>query len=322
MRIIFAGTPDFSASCLDALLPLPDHEIVAVYTQPDRRAGRGKKLQASAVKQLAVENGLVVEQPLSLKADDAQQQLAAYNADVMVVAAYGLLLPAAVLQAPRLGCINIHASLLPRWRGAAPVERAILAGDDHTGITIMQMDEGLDTGLMLAKRSCSINSDETGDSLRSKLVELACPLLVESLASLEALQGNAQPQDDADACYASKLEKSEALIDWHCDADTIERKIRAFTSAMRCSTDCNGQAVKIIAATAVDEAVIAMSSDDYSPGEVARADRDGLLIRCQPGWLLATEIQLPGTKPMTVAQVLNGRAELFRVGVMLGRTAQ
>ncbi len=318
MRIIFAGTPEFAASCLAALLPLAEHEIVAVYTQPDRRAGRGKKLLASPVKQLALEHDLVVEQPLSLKDPDAQQQLANYRADVMVVAAYGLLLPTPVLQAPRYGCINVHASLLPRWRGAAPIERAIQAGDEHTGITIMQMDEGLDTGLMLAMDRCTIDSDETGDSLRSKLVDLACPLLVDSLASLQTLQSQAREQDDNDACYASKLDKGEADINWHDDARAIARTIRAFTSALRCSTHCEGESIKIIAATALEESAVGIDGNATSPGEIARVDRDGLLIRCAGSWLLAAEVQLPGARPMTVAQVLNGRPGQFRPGMLLG----
>ena len=320
MRIIFAGTPDFAASCLQALLPLSEHNIVAVYTQPDRRAGRGKKLQASPVKQLAIANELPVEQPLSLKDEAAQRQLSAYQADVMIVAAYGLLLPTAVLQTPRYGCINVHASLLPRWRGAAPVERAILAGDPQSGITIMQMDEGLDTGLMIATASCVIDEAETGDSLREKLIDLGCPLLVECLGDLPNRQANAQQQDDSKSTYANKLDKSEAWIDWRNDASDIARKIRAFTSALRCSTRCNDQMIKIIAATAQRDTPTGIDSNNPAIGEIVRADRDGLLVRCQAGWLLVTDIQLPGAKPMSVAELLNGRAEQFQVGTLLDST--
>ena len=213
LRIIFAGTPEFSASCLDALLKT-QHEIVAVYTQPDRPAGRGRKLRPSPVKTLAEQHQLPIFQPASLKHADEQVALQALNADLMVVVAYGLILPQPVLDAPRLGCINVHASLLPRWRGAAPIHRALLAGDDTTGITIMQMDAGLDTGDMLSKVECPIFADDTSGTLHDRLAELGAQALVDCLNPLAAGTLIPEAQDGSRACYAHKLEKQEGEIDW------------------------------------------------------------------------------------------------------------
>ena len=211
LKIIFAGTPEFSVSALAALLK-SRHELVAVYTQPDRPSGRGRKLTPGPVKKLALEKGLPVYQPAKLKAEDDLVRLESHHADLMVVAAYGLLLPSRVLEAPRLGCVNIHASLLPRWRGAAPIQRAILAGDTETGITIMQMDEGLDTGPMLHTLACPVDPRETGGSLHDKLAELGARALMEALPGIAAQSIVPAKQAEADACYARKLEKSEARL--------------------------------------------------------------------------------------------------------------
>ena len=228
MRVLFAGTPDFAAAHLQALLDAPDISVIGVYSQPDRPAGRGKKLTASPVKKLALEHQLPVFQPQSLKDPEQQRILSELQADIMVVVAYGLILPQAVLDAPRLGCINVHASILPRWRGAAPIQRAIEAGDSETGVTIMQMDAGLDTGAMLSISRCEIDSNETSASLHSKLEQLGAPALLHTLESLGSGLAVAVEQDDQLSCYAAKITKQEALIDWSQSAQMLDRQIRAF----------------------------------------------------------------------------------------------
>ena len=227
LKIVFAGTPDFSVPALDALLT-SGHDVIAVYTQPDRPAGRGRKLTASPVKARALEHGIPVHQPLSLKRPEEQERLAALAPDVMVVVAYGLLLPPAVLAIPRLGCVNIHASLLPRWRGAAPIQRAILAGDAETGVTLMQMEKGLDTGPMLATVRCPIGPDDTAETLHDRLAALGAGALVPTLERLDRGEITAEPQDDTQACYAAKLDKAEAVLDWRRPAVELERQVRAF----------------------------------------------------------------------------------------------
>ena len=227
LNIIFAGTPDFAAQHLQAILN-SQHNVIAVYTQPDKLAGRGKKLQASPVKQLAEQNNISVYQPKSLRKEEAQSELKALNADVLVVVAYGLILPKAVLDAPRLGCLNVHGSILPRWRGAAPIQRSIWAGDTQTGVTIMQMDEGLDTGDMLHKVYCDILPTETSTSLYNKLAELAPSALIDVLDNLENGKFIAEKQDDSQSNYAEKLSKEEAQLDWSLSAMQLERNIRAF----------------------------------------------------------------------------------------------
>ena len=227
LRIVFAGTPDFAARHLAALLS-SEHEVIAVYTQPDRPAGRGKKLTASPVKNIALENNIPVYQPENFKSDEAKQELADLNADIMVVVAYGLLLPQAVLDTPRLGCINVHGSILPRWRGAAPIQRSIWAGDKETGVTIMQMDIGLDTGDMLSIATLPIESTDTSASMYEKLAGLGPDALVECLADIASGKAVAEKQDDELANYAKKLSKEEAKIDWNDSAEHIERCVRAF----------------------------------------------------------------------------------------------
>ena len=317
MRILFAGTPEFAAAHLQALLDCDSHELVAVYTQPDRRAGRGKRMSISPVKALAQSAGLIVEQPLSLKDSAAQRQLASYQADILVVAAYGLLLPPAILSAPPLGCINVHASLLPSWRGAAPVERAIQAGDNATGVTIMQMDEGLDTGDMLLKSRCVITEHETGDSLRQKLTDLGRPALISTLEKMACGKIDATVQNDAHASYAKKLDKSEARINWQASAALIDRTIRAFTSAMPCYAILEEQRIKIIGAhinTPINALNNDTDNDTLQAGRILDVQSSAIVVQCGRGIIAITQVQLAGTKPMSIAALLNGRPTFFKPG--------
>ena len=308
MRIIFAGTPQFSADHLQALLDQGQHQVVAVYTQPDRRSGRGKKLHASPVKKIAEHANIPVLQPLTLKDEDALQALAQLNADVMIVAAYGLLLPQIALDTPKFGCINIHASLLPRWRGAAPIERAIIAGDKISGITIMQMAIGLDTGDMLFKSSCDIAADDTGDSLRSKMTALGIPLLFKTLSAIDADALVPEQQNESDSNYAVKIDKKEALIDWHQSAEQIDRKIRAFTSAMGCHTFLNDQRIRIIKAAPI------ASDKDNTAGTVIAINKKTIVVQCNNSCLEISMVQIPGAKAMDIVSLLNGRPDFFTLG--------
>lgn len=309
-RIVFAGTPEFAAAHLQALLD-SRHEVVAVYTQPDRPAGRGQKLVASPVKQLAQQHDIPVLQPANLRHAEAQQELAAFNADLMVVVAYGLILPQVILDTPRLGCINSHASLLPRWRGAAPIQRAIEAGDAETGVTVMQMEAGLDTGPMLLKTITPIAATDTGGSLHDRLAELGPPAVLEAVELL--LAGTAQPeiQDDNLANYAHKLSKDCALIDWSRPAIEIERAIRAFNPWPISHSLLQGQSLKVHAAQLAD--------GKGQAGAILHADRNGLLVACGEGALLLTRLQLPNARAMEFADLFNGRAELFSAGQVLGQ---
>ncbi len=295
MRIIFAGTPQFAASALTALLK--EHHIAAVLTQPDRPAGRGMQLAASPVKQLALQHGLTVLQPATLKTDEAQREIAALDADVMVVAAYGLILPKAVLQLPRHGCLNIHASLLPRWRGAAPIPRAILAGDGETGITIMQMDEGLDTGDMLLRRACPIAPDDTSLTLHDKLAAIGADCVLEALRLLQENRLTPVKQDDAAATYAAKLLKSEAQIDWRQDGAHIERAVRAFNPFPVSHANISGAAVKIWQASLQQGA-------QGEPGKVLAVDKQGITVACSKDALRLEVLQRPGGKAQPAAQFL------------------
>lgn len=312
LRIIFAGTPDFAAQHLRALLD-SEHDIVAVYTKPDRPAGRGKKLKPSEVKQLAEEQGIAVYQPKTLRDEAAQQELAALNADLMVVVAYGLILPQVVLDTPTQGCINVHGSLLPRWRGAAPIQRAIWAGDDATGVTIMQMDAGLDTGAMLHKVICPIADDETSASLYDKLAELGPQGLLATLDQISAGTAVAEPQDDNLANYAEKLSKEEANIDWSQSALAIERQIRAFNPWPLSFTQIAGQNVKIWRAALID------GMTDVAPGTVIAASKLGIQIATGDGILNLLQLQLPGKKAMPVQDILNSRKEWFVPGQLLNQ---
>jgi methionyl-tRNA formyltransferase len=298
MRLIFAGTPEFAAAALAALIEA-GHEIALVLTQPDRPAGRGMKLTPSPVKQLALQHGLSVLQPVALKDAEVHAQLAAFNADAMIVAAYGLLLPPAVLIIPRLGCLNIHASLLPRWRGAAPIQRAILAGDAETGITIMQMDKGLDTGGMLQRAALPIAEDDTAQTLHDKLATLGALSIVSALKQLENGTLPARPQDDGAATYAAKLSKAEGLIDWHRGATELARAVRAYNPFPVAQARFHAETWRIWQAQAAPRS-------EGSPGEILQADKEGILVRCGEGALLLQEMQKAGGKRLPAASFLAG----------------
>lgn len=315
MKIIFAGTPHFAASSLAALLR--EHQIVAVLTQPDRPAGRGMQLAASPVKQLALLHDLAVLQPITLKTEEAQRSIAELNADVMVVAAYGLILPQAVLQLPRYGCLNIHASLLPRWRGAAPIQRAILAGDKQTGITIMQMDEGLDTGDMLLHHACPIEASDTAQILHDKLAEMGASSILEALRLLQEHRLMPVKQDDDAACYAAKLIKSEAQIDWRQDAWQIERAVRAYNPFPVCHANLNGVAIKVWQAELCPDK---RGEPDKccNPGKVIAVDKRGITVACGKDALRLEVLQRPGGKAQPAAQFLQAMpvkvGDVFDVG--------
>lgn len=311
LNIVFAGTPEFAAEHLKALLS-SNHKVVAVYTQPDRPAGRGRKLTPSPVKTVAVDAGLPVYQPSSLKSADAQTELAAIGADILVVVAYGLLLPQAVLDTPRLGCINVHASLLPRWRGAAPIHRALLAGDARTGVTIMQMDIGLDTGAMLLKAECAIEPTDTSAVLHDRLIELGRPALIEALDGLDAGTLSGEPQDDALATYATKLSKAEGELDWHRPAVELDRQIRGLTPWPGSYTRWNGDTLKVQQACLLDD------THSSQPGQIVAISDAGLDVACGDGVLRLERIQLPGKKAMTVADVLRSRRADFEAQPKLG----
>ncbi|MDD5240609.1 MAG: methionyl-tRNA formyltransferase [Sulfuricella sp.] len=298
MRLIFAGTPEFAAAALAALIEA-GHEIALVLTQPDRPAGRGMKLAPSPVKQLALQHGLTVLQPATLKDAEIQAQLATVNVEAMVVAAYGLLLPREVLSIPRFGCLNIHASLLPRWRGAAPIQRAILAGDAETGITIMQMDQGLDTGTMLSCMALPITGQDTAETLHDKLAALGATAIVSTLQQMAHGALSGQAQDNSAATYAAKLSKAEGLLDWRKDAVELARAVRAYNPFPVAQVRFQGETWRVWQASAANQG-------GGLPGEILRADKDGILVGCGQGTLLLTEIQKAGGKRLSVASFLAG----------------
>jgi len=300
LKIIFAGTPHFAAAALDALLS-QHFDVVAVLTQPDRPAGRGMQLAASPVKELALRHGLRVMQPATLKDADIQSELATFAADVMVVAAYGLILPQAVLQVPKYGCLNIHASLLPRWRGAAPIQRAILAGDSETGITVMQMDAGLDTGDMLLKKMCPISNNDNAQSLHDKLAELGAAAIVEALRLLEQKRLVHTPQDSTLTTYAAKLSKGEAQIDWTWSAYRIACAVRAYNPFPVASTIFNTTPIKIFQ-------VSARAGLSGQPGTVLAVEKDGIIVACGEGALCLEILQRPGAKALPATQFVQGFA--------------
>ncbi len=310
MRIVFAGTPEFAAQHLEALLQA-GYQVEAVYTQPDRPAGRGQKLMPSPVKQLALQHGLPVMQPATLRDAEAQHALAALQPDLMVVVAYGLILPQAVLDTPRLGCINSHASLLPRWRGAAPIQRAIEAGDSESGVTVMQMEAGLDTGPMLLKVRTPIGPSDTGGSLHDRLAALGAQAVVEAVARLQAGALPGERQDDTLATYAHKLSKDEARLDWQRPAAELERLVRAFNPWPICHSSLAGDVLKVHAARLVP--------GQGEPGRILAVGKDGLTVACGTGALQLTRLQLPGGKPLDFADLYNSRREQFAPGQVLGQ---
>ncbi|WP_058369792.1 methionyl-tRNA formyltransferase [Psychrobacter sp. ENNN9_III] len=321
LRVVFAGTPEFAAASLDALIAQQEQlniDIVAVYTQPDRKAGRGQKLSASAVKQVALNHDIAIEQPATFKKSNteglaARQTLASYQPDVMIVAAYGLILPVGVLDIPTYGCLNIHASLLPHWRGAAPIHRALLAGDTETGITIMQMDKGLDTGDMLYKVSAPIETNDTASSLHDKMAELGAAAISTVLKDLAHYQAQAVAQDDSQANYAEKLVKTEGEIDWTQSASVIERQIRGLTPWPGAYTFLNGARVKILNSLPVNPT----QQTNEPAGTVISVGRKAILVACGKGehtddktpaasTLAITKLQLAGSKPVTAEQICHG----------------
>lgn len=311
LRIIFAGTPEFAAEHLKTLLA-SKHQVIAVYSQPDRPAGRGKKLSASPVKAVALTHNIPVYQPLNFKSPEAVTELTNLNADLMVVVAYGLILPKVVLDAPRLGCINVHASLLPRWRGAAPIQRAIEAGDSKTGVTIMQMDVGLDTGDMLIKAFCPILNEDTGGSLHDKLISIGTPALIEALDLIQAGTIKPEKQDNSQSNYALKLSKEEAALNWQLSAAELERKVRAFNPFPVAYTKPAGtgddQRIRAWAAKASNK------TTNAALGSITHINSDGLWIACAEGQLILEQLQLSGKKAMSVGEILRGHPDLFKVG--------
>lgn len=310
LRIVFAGTPDFAAKHLEKLLLSP-HQVIGVFTQPDRPAGRGNKLTASPVKTMAEQHSIPVFQPKSLKPEENQSLIAELQADIMVVVAYGLLLPKAVLDMPRLGCINVHGSLLPKWRGAAPIQRSLWAGDRETGVTIMQMDVGLDTGDMLLKVSCPILPDDTSATLYEKLAGLGPDALLETLEQISAGKAVAEKQDDSQATYAQKLSKEEAKLNWHLSATQLERCIRAFNPWPVSYFIIDDQPVKVWQAQAINAEIKA------EPGTIIQAGKQGIQVATSEGVLNILQLQPSGKKSMSAQDLLNSRKEWFVVGTKL-----
>lgn len=312
LNIIFAGTPDFAAEHLQALVA-SEHNVIAVYSQPDRPAGRGKKLQPSPVKKVALEHDLPVYQPLNFKQAEDVEQLQALNADIMIVVAYGLILPKVILDAPKHGCLNVHASILPRWRGAAPIQRCIEAGDKMTGITIMQMDVGLDTGDMLSKVTTGINADDTGGSLHDRLADMGPAALLQTLQKVEAGELKPEVQNDALANYAHKLTKEEALIHWDDNAEDIALRVRAFNPFPMTYTVLGNDRIKVLQAEVLADAKATVQT----PGTILAVSKQGIDVACNDGVLRLTKIQLAGKKPMNVADVINGQPTLFQPNYVL-----
>ena len=337
LRLAFAGTPDFAARHLAALID-SRHRLQAVLTQPDRPAGRGRQARAGAVKTLALEAGLPVLQPASLRDPEAVARVAALQLDALIVVAYGLILPVAVLDLPRLGAINVHGSLLPRWRGAAPIQRAIEAGDRESGVAVMHMDAGLDTGPVVAVERCAIPPLATSGELYARLAAIGPRLLLNVLEDLPGALAQAHAQDETRACYAAKIDKREAQLDWRLPASALARRIRAFNPAPGCFTDLAGQRLKIWRAApaggadcdASGSAEVRCSEAGEAPINPTRSSRmgtagtiehvgpDSVSVRCGEGLLRLERAQLPGARAMDLRELLRGRAERFALGTVLG----
>lgn len=310
LKIIFAGTPEFAAKHLEHLIEC-DYDVIGCYTQPDRPAGRGKKLQPSAVKTVALEHNIPVYQPASLKDEDAQKQLAELGADLMIVVAYGLILPKVVLDTPKHGCINVHGSILPKWRGAAPIQRSVLTGDAETGVTIMQMDVGLDTGDMLHIETLPIEADDTSGSVYEKLQNIGPSALVKTVELIANGNAVATPQNNDDATYAHKLTKEEAEINWQDSALQIERNIRGYQPWPVATMQLADNKIKVLASIA------STGNDGDVPGTIISADKTGLVIATGNGRITITKLQPPGKKPMQIADFVNGRSEWVVPGTVL-----
>lgn len=315
LNLVFAGTPEFAAAHLYALIETiktePAFTLSAVYTQPDRPSGRGKKLTASPVKEMALNAQLPVYQPLSLREASAQDQLRQLKPDLLIVVAYGLILPQAILDIPTYGCINVHGSLLPKWRGAAPIQRACWAGDQETGITIMQMDAGLDSGAMLLKKKCAILPTDTSATLYDKLAHIAPPALIEVLNQLLKGKLNPEQQDESQVTYAKKLTKEEARLDWHLPASQLERNVRAFNPWPICHLSHKGQTFKIW------QAQVRHENSAQPLGTITQVDKLGLAIQCAEGQFVITELQPEGKKRMPFHDYLNAKPDFFVVNTAI-----
>ena len=307
LRIVFAGTPEFAAAHLEALIA-GGFEVVSAYSQPDRPSGRGKKLVPTPVKAVAEQHGIAVHQPLTLNDADSLAQLAGFKPDVMVVVAYGLLLPPAVLALPRYGCLNVHASLLPRWRGAAPIERAILANDTESGVCVMQMEQGLDTGPVLQRVATPINSDDNSATLTTRLQQLGCAALIDVLHALPAGTLLAEPQNAALATYARKMQKEEAQIDWTRSAADIHNQVRALFPRSPAWTLHDGKRLRLI------RAAVGNDSCDTLPGTVIEVSAHSIKIACGSGVLEVFEVQMEGKPAMGIGSLLNGHPGFFKAG--------
>ena len=308
LRLIFAGTPNIAASHLEAIIG-SKHQILSVYTQPDRPSGRGRKLVSSPVKQLSEKENLELSQPHSLGSPEEQEKLAAYKPDLLVVVAYGLILPKKVLDIPKFGCINVHASLLPKWRGAAPIERAILGGDSVSGVTIMEMDEGLDTGRMLLKSEVKIHPKDTREDLEKKLELVGRKSLVMVLNNLQSFLQSSEEQDDSQSSYAEKMSREDALINWNRDATFINRQIRAGIGRLPAYTFLDGERIRILSGEAQE-----FQKKSASPGEIIQLEKESFTVACGQGNLRVSLIQIPGKKPVTVKELKNAKPELFAPG--------
>ncbi len=314
LKVVFAGTPEFAAIHLQALLD-SNHDVIAVYTQPDRPAGRGRKLTPSPVKELAQSHNIPVFQPATLRSEEAQQELAALQADLMVVVAYGLLLPKVVLDTPVHGCINVHGSILPRWRGAAPIQRAVASGDTESGVTIMQMDEGLDTGAMLLKVTCPIERTDTSQDLYDRLATMGGPALIETVDNIAAGTITPEVQNNDLATYAHKMTKEEGQINWQLDAAQLDCQIRGFNPWPICWMLTDPE--QLDKPTRVWEAEALADTSTAAPGTILKADKQGIDVACGTGVLRLKKLQLSGSKAMTVQDILNSRKEMFAPGVVL-----